>query len=176
MPLGSGLPAAVGDHEPIARHLFSDKLVRKDDKGRWMPRPQAFMPQRTEQGEWVISVTRVCNFADTVAIERNGIGVGRESERVLFAYTTMLAQQIRSVVVKDKEKNEVGTMDAVAEEPPPCHAHIVKYPDLIEGENAKLLQKDCAEDLAARAEPVTLRTLPAEEWEKRAIEKKRSSK
>ncbi len=176
MSLGSGLPVAVGDHEPIARHIFSDKLVRKDDKGRWTPRPQAFMPQKTVSSEWVISVTRICNFADTAAIERNGIGVGKESDRVLFAYTTLLAKQIRSVVVKDKDKNDVGNMDTVSEEPPPCHAHIIKYPDLIEGENPKLLQKDCAEDLAGCAQPVSLRTLPLEDWEKLVLEKKSSGK
>ena len=172
MPLESGLPEVVVDHEPIARHLFSAQQVRKDVKGRLVPKAQAFMPQKLDDGEWVISVTRICNFADVVAIERNGIGVGVVSGRVFHAHTTLLAKQIRSIRVQDKEKNDVGTMDVVPEEPPVHHAHIIKYPDLIKGENPKLLQKDCAEDLANQATPISLRTLPYEAWEMQLLEKK----
>jgi hypothetical protein len=157
----------VVDSELLARHLFNRKLVRQDEDGVYRAKPQAFMPLKDKHGHWVISVTRVGNFADQAAIERNGIWVGREAQepRVLHGHTTITAAQVRSVEVRDKNKEISGRMDVVKDEPPPFHAHIVKYPDLLEGENPKLLQKDCAEDLAERAAPVTLRTLPLEDWE-----------
>lgn len=164
---GSGMPNEVLDNELLARHVFSHKLVRKDEHGTLRAKPQAFMPLKDKHGEWVISVTRIGNFADQAAIERNGMWVGREGKepRVLYGYATMTAAVVRSIEVRDKNKDLVGRMDVVRDEPPPFHAHIVKYPDLLEGENPKLLQKDCAEDLAEKAAPITLRTLPLEDWE-----------
>lgn len=157
----------VVDSELLARHLFSHKLVRKDDNGTLRAKPQAFMPLKDERGEWVISVTRIGTFADQTAIERNGMWVGREGKepRVLYGYASITAAEVRSVEVRDKNKELVGRMDVLRDEPPPFHAHIVKYPDLLEGENPKLLQKDCAEDLAELADPVVPRSLPLERWE-----------
>ncbi|HRH68003.1 MAG TPA: hypothetical protein PLB89_00715 [Flavobacteriales bacterium] len=166
MVLPSGLPAHVADHEVLARHIFDKKRVRTVD-GKSVPKAQAFMPVQDENGDWVLSVSRVSHCIDNEAIERNGISVGAAGnpQRVLFAFTTITAAEIRAVPVTDSAGATVGNMDVVPEEPPPCHAHIIKYPDIIPGENPKELQKDCAEDLSQRATPVTFRRLPLEPWE-----------
>ncbi len=164
--LPSGLPEHVANQEILARHIFDRKQVRTEN-GRSVPKAQAFMPVQDENDNWVLSVSRVSQCQDNAAIERNGMAVGKTGDppRVLYAFTTITAGQIRSVPVTDSGGVAVGKMDVVAEEPPPCHAHIVKYPDRIPGENPKELQKDCAEDLAQRAGDVILRQLPLESWE-----------
>ena len=167
--LPSGLPEHVADQEILARHIFDRKQVRTEN-GRSVLKAQAFMPVQNDDGSWVLSVSRVSQCQDNAAIERNGTAVGKTGNppRVLYAFTTIIAGQIRSVPVTDSSGLAIGKMDVVAEEPPPCHAHIVKYPDRIPGENPKELQKDCAEDLAQRASDVTFRKLPLEPWEEEA--------
>jgi len=164
--LPSGLPEYVADQEILARHIFDRRQVRTEN-GRSVPKAQAFMPVQDENGNWILSVSRVSQCQDNAAMERNGMTVGKTGKppRVLHAFTTITAGQIRSVPVTDSSGLAIGKMNVVAEEPPPCHAHIVKYPDRIPGENPKELQKDCAEDLAQRASDVTLRQLPLEPWE-----------
>ena len=167
--LPSGLPEHVADQEILARHIFDRKQVRTEN-GYSVPKAQAFMPLQDDNGNWVLSVSRVSQCQDNEAIERNGMAIGKTGNppRVLHAFTTITAGQIRSVPVTDSSGVAVGKMDVVSDEPPPCHAHIVKYPDRIPGENPKELQKDCAEDLAQRAAPVLFRKLPLETWEQEA--------
>ncbi len=162
--LPSGLPEHVADEEVIARHIFDRKQVRRDEKRGEVPKRQAFMPKT---GEYALSVTRIELLRDQAAIERNGVAVGKEGDppRVLYCYTRLTAADIRSVMCKDREGKKLGQMDVVADEPPHHHAHIIKFPELIEGEKPKLLQMDCAEDLADRAAPITSRSLPYEDWE-----------
>ncbi|MEO7080221.1 MAG: hypothetical protein ABIY71_01800, partial [Flavobacteriales bacterium] len=131
------------------------------------PKRQAYMPLLDRKSSsWVISVSRTERLLDQNAIERNGMEVGKASNRVLLSYTRITAADIRSVPCLDRQRKKVGSMDVVADEPPAFHAHLVKYPELIEGENPKLLQMECAQELANRSSPVTWRTLPMEEWEK----------
>lgn len=162
--LSSGLPAHVADEEVIARHIFDKTQVRKDEKRGTVPKRQAFMPRT---GEYALSVTRIERLPDQAAIERNGLAVGKAGapQRVLYCITRLTASDIRAVICKDREGKKLGQMDVVSDEPPEHHAHIIKFPELIEGEKPKLLQMDCAEDLAERAAPITLRTLPFEAWE-----------
>jgi hypothetical protein len=170
--LPSGLPELVADPEVIARHIFRDGDIKGKAGAPAAPKRQAYMPLYDEESKaWVISVSRTQLLPNQVAIEENGIEVGKASNRVLLAYTRITAADIRAVACVDRERKRVGNMDVVAHEPPHFHAHVIKYPEVIEGENPKLLQMECAQDLAGRSAPVTWRTLPIEGWEL-ALEKR----
>ena len=164
--LSSGLPEQVADAEVVARHIFRPRDINGKQGEKATSKRQAYMPLHDEETEaWVISVSRTQLLVDGEAIERNGIEVGYESNRVLLAYTRITGADIRAVACVDRERKKVGNMDVIAHEPPHHHAHVIKFPELIEGENPKLLQMDCAQDLAERSAPVTWRALPKEPWE-----------
>lgn len=165
--LPSGLAADIAPEEVIARHIFRSGDIKGKTGERATPKRQAYMPLFDgRSSSWVISVSRTELLPDQIAVERNGIQVG-DGKRVFLAYTHITAADIRSVDCVDRQRKPVGKMDVVADEPPAFHAHLVKYPELIEGESPKLLQMECAQELANRSSPVTWRTLPMEEWEKK---------
>ena len=164
--LPSGLPEQVANAEVVARHIFRPGDIKGEPGAKATPKRQAYMPLHDGESEaWVISVSRTQLLPDEEAIERNGIQVGFASNRVLLAYTRITAADIRAVACLDLERKKVGNMDVIAHEPPHHHAHLIKYPELIEGENPKLLQMECAQDLAERSAPVIWRALPKEAWE-----------
>lgn len=114
----------------------------------------------SESDSWVISVSRTQLLVGEEAIEKNGMEVGKASNRILLAYTRITAADVRDVACVDREQKKVGKMDVIAHEPPYHHAHVIKFPELIEGENPKLFQMECAQELAERSAPVTWRTIP----------------
>ena len=166
--LPSGLPVLVGDEEFLARHVFTlnKRDIRVDQKGALSAKASIFMPQPTPDG-WVRSVSRTRALLDYEAIQRDGQGVGKQGDpqRVLYASALLSAADVRKVPVTNKAGSVLGHMDVIAEEPPPYHAHLVNYPDLIEGENPKELQKECAQNLADKVQRICLRGLPMEQWE-----------
>lgn len=176
-PLPSGLPDLVADDEVLARHVFTSNKsdLRSDKDGNLSAKYNAFMPQPTEHG-WLRSVTRTLALDGQVGIERNGQEVGQmgDPQRVLHATILVTAAAVRSVVVRDKDRKPVGSMDVLADEPPDHHAHLVNYPERIEGENPKELQKEVAQDLADAVNEVLARQLPLEAWEREAEERRRS--
>lgn len=164
--LPSGLALAVANEEFIARHIFRSRDIKGNTGEKATPKRQAYMPlYDAKTSSWVISVSRTAMLNDQAAIEQNGLEVGKTSKRVLVAYTCITAAAIRSVACMDRNRKNVGNMNIEADEPPPFHAHLVKYPELIEGENPKLLQMECAQELADRSSLVTWRKLPLEKWE-----------
>ncbi len=164
--LPSGLPTHVADTEVIARHIFRPGDVKGKTGAQATPKRQAYMPVFDEETrEWVLSVSRTELLIDQNGIERNGVGIGMQSNRVMLAYTWITAADIRAVPCVDEQRKKVGHMDILAVEPPLHHCHIVKYPDQIAGENPKLLQMECALELARRSAPVIWRSLPLEPWE-----------
>jgi len=168
MLLPSGLPVLVGDEEFLARHIFSVNTsdLRTDKQGAVSAKASVFMPQPTAEG-WLRSVSRIPGRTDDEAIQRDGQGVGSLGvpQRVLYASALLTAADIRSVPVANKDGKALGHMDVVSEEPPPYHAHIVNYPALIERENPKELQKECAQNLADKVYRICLRVVPMEQWE-----------
>jgi|LakMenEpi03Aug12_release.lakeMendotaPanAssembly.Ray.scaffolds.fasta_scaffold520256_2 hypothetical protein len=172
-PLPSGLPEHVADDEVLARHVFTSNKsdLRDDRKGNLSAKYNAFMPQPSDDG-WVRSVTRTRALGGQAGIERNGQEVGHQGspQRVLHATILFTAAAVRSVEVRDKDGNPVGSMDVLAAEPPDHHAHLVNYPDRIDGENPKELQKEVAQDLADTVNEVLARQLPLEVWEQKAEE------
>lgn len=168
MLLPSGLPVLVGDDEVLARHVFTvnKRDLREGKKGVLTAKASVFMPQPSPEG-WVRSVSRTREMPDDEAIQRDGQGVGQIGvpPRVLYASAQLYAREVRKVEVKNKAGSVLGHMDVVPEEPPPYHAHLVNYPDLIDGENPKELQKDCAQNLADKVHRIFLRTVPWEQWE-----------
>lgn len=170
--LQSGLPELIADAEVVARHIFRPGDIKGRSGEKATPKRQAYMPLFNDRSKaWVISVSRTQLLPDQVAIERNGLEVGKASDRVLLAYTRITAADIRAVACMDRERRKVGNMDVIAHEPPEHHAHVIKFPELIEGENPKLLQMECAQDLAGRSAPVTWRIAPKADWEV-ALEKR----
>lgn len=164
--LPSGLPELVADAEVVARHIFRPGDIKGKPGEKATPKRQAYMPLfDKESNAWVISVSRTQLLVDGEAVERNGMEVGYASNRVLLAYTRITGADIRAVACLDRERKKVGNMDVVSHEPPNHHAHVIKYPELIEGENPKLLQMECAQELAGRSAPVIWRALPKEAWE-----------
>ena len=164
--LPSGLPEHVENAEVVVRHIFRPGDIKGKQGVKATPKRQAYMPLLDKETEaWVISVSRTQLLPDDGGIERNGIEVGFSSNRVLLAYTRITAADIRAVACLDRERKKVGNMDVIPHEPPHHHAHLIKYPELIAGENPKLLQMECARELAGRSAPVTWRSLPKEPWE-----------
>lgn len=156
--LPSGLPELVEDPEILARHIFRPGDIKGRHGEHARSKRQAFMPLLDgESDSWVISVSRTQLLVGDAEIEKNGIEVGRASNRELLAYTRITAADIRAVACVDRERKRVGKMDVIAHEPPHHHAHVIKFPELIEGENPKLLQMECAQELAERSAPVTWR-------------------
>lgn len=167
--LPSGLPVLVGDEEVLARHIFAvnKRDLRSDKHGVLSAKASVFMPQPSSDG-WVRSVSRTVALPDDEAIQGDGQAVGGLGvpQRVLFASALLTAAAIRKVPVTNKDGEVLGHMDVISEEPPQYHAHLVNYPDLIEGENPKELQKECAQNLADKVHRICLRDVPMQPWER----------
>ena len=172
MTLPSGLPDHVANEEVVARHVFNRQHIASDarDSAKKWAKPQAFLPQPSDEG-WLFSVTRTLLLANEGAIQRNGLAVGRISNRGLKGSALLCALDIRETSMKDDEGGAVRNLDVQANEASdgstPYHAHVLGFLPLPAGANAKEYFKEASEELARRTKERSFikRTLPEEPWE-----------
>jgi hypothetical protein len=172
MNLPSGLLAYVADDEVVARHVFTrNHLISdtKDIKKKWA-RPQAFLPQPTDDG-WVFSVSRTLQLKDDETIQQNGVDVGKVSKRGYKGSALIAVRQVREVAMKNGDGEGLHQLDVAAHEAldgsTPYHAHVQGFLPLPQGANMKEYFKEASEDLALRAREraFILRSLPAQDGE-----------
>ncbi len=133
--LPSGLPDHVGDDDDLARFL-----TQSGQFNSFSSKPVVFLPNPTHRNT---SVFRIGNEPDRL--------------RRVFYETVTGDRQLKGAAICRTKSIRAILLDVVAEEPPPAHANIVKWPWLRDDpEEQKAKQLEVAAQIAAASEMVRL--------------------
>jgi hypothetical protein len=133
--LASGLPKVVADEEQLSRFLTQSSQYRG---GR--VKPASLLPDRAFLNTSVFRVGK-----DEAALKKTWAAVN-DANRTLHGAAVLSAETVRK-----------NGLEVRAEEPPPRHANIERWPTSDDPELQKASQKEIAVKLAAEATLVLLR-------------------
>lgn len=140
--LTSGLPFKVAEEESLARFVLVSKYRSQPETGRWRVKPPAFIPDPHDD----LSVSRVEGLPDS-DIETYGRPVAEIQRKPLYGAALVNAALVRAL-----------SLEVEADEGPPRHANIVRWPKETDPKEQKARRQLIATELADAA-----RYLPIED-------------